>query len=174
MKMTALFLAVPLAVGLVHAGLRRARTRRRRGLTFAANDLGEGFAEDGRKTYYPDMAFPNRYLLVKSGSDGRHVTLAGIGDNPVGVCTDSTDLEIADSGKPLSVNLFGAVRGTQRGVAAGSIPAWSLLVPAANGRIQALPSAAGTYYVCGRYTGTGAATGGYVEFIPFVPVQTVV
>ena len=76
---TALFFAAP----LLYAALRTRRAVRRRGLTYAVN-IGEGFSETGAKGFYPDVAFPSRYLLAKAGSSGTNVALCGAADVPVG------------------------------------------------------------------------------------------
>lgn len=143
-------------------------------LTFAAN-IGEGFHDDGRLTLFPDAAITSRYLLVKFGSDGSHIAIAGAADIPLGICTDSTDVQTGDITKPLTVNVLGAVRGTQRGVAAGVIVPGAFISPAANGQVQTLPATTGTYYIIGRYVGTvNAAANTYAEFTPCLPTQRIV
>ncbi len=124
-------------VALFWVVLARQRADFRRGLTFAAN-IGEGFHETGVLSLFPDTAIPARYTLVKRGSDGQHIAIAGVADIPLGIATDSTDLLTGDISKPLAVRLFGATVGTTRAVAAGVIALDAFVVAAANGQVQQL------------------------------------
>lgn len=173
--MKELLLFAFLVAVLFYAGAYILCAARRRGLVPAANAVGEGFHEDGKLNLFPDAAITARYSLVKLGSDNSHIAVtAAATDIPLGICTDSTDVQTGDITKPLAVNALGAVRGTQRGIAAGTIATGAFLVPAANGQVQTLPAAAGSYYIVGRYVGAGATVGNYVEFTPCFPTLRIV
>jgi hypothetical protein len=116
---------------------------------------------DGRGRYLSDSASVSQsWLLYKRGSDENHAVLAGSGDKPLGVSPDRPK----NVGDPFAVWLLGCHKGTIFGVASGNIAAGNYLVPAANGKIMALPATAGTYYVLGE--ATSAAVDG--QLVPII------
>ncbi len=146
-----------------------ARRRRRTGV-LAAN-IAEGTREFD--SLVPDAAVPARYLLVKRGSDAAHFALAGAGDHPIGVCEDQTSAAgMPTPSLPLRVSRLGISTRSKKVAVAGSVAQDDLLVPAANGYAQTLPTAAGTYWVIG--SADQSVTGGVVEFIGCLPYKIVV
>ena len=134
--------------------------RAKRALTPLAN-IGEG-AWRGRKTYMSSTPLAERYLLGALGADPAHIVAAGETDIPIGVITD----ESSGDGSPVNVNLLGTIDETQLMVAAVPITAGDFLVPAAAGRVQPMPAAAGKYNVVGRALTTAPAAGELVVADP--------
>lgn len=141
---------------------------KRNPLTFLAN-VAEGTHENAL-TRLADAAITARFLLVKIGSDAAHVALAGVSDIPLGIATD----EPAAAEDAVNVEVLGIGERTLLGVASAAIAAGDLLVPAANGKLRALPTSAGSYYVIGRALAAASADGDKVEFVPSFPVLRVV
>ena len=142
-----------------------------------ANSLLVNTTKMGLKTYLSDVAINARWLLVVGGSDSNHVNIAGAGSQPIGVCRDQIppeDIASGDLSYPLGIILFGLNPDTVRVIAAAAIAEWALLVPAANGQVQTLPVAAGTYWVIGRAASAAAAAGDQVELIHTLPYKVVV
>ena len=130
-------------------------------------NLAEGFFAFGKWTGLADVAWACRYLLVATGSDRYHVNLCGAGEMPKGICDD----EPANAEDEISVLLLcGAMSGTPLVQVNGAVPVDSLLVPAANGQAQVLPtSGGGTAYVFGKAFSPGVTAGDVVQFIPTLP-----
>ena len=149
----------------------RRRHRHRRG--FLAANIAEGTRECD--SLVPDAAVPARYLLVKRGSDPQHFAIAGAGDHPIGVCEDQTSAAgVALPGLPLRVNRLGVSTRTKKVAINGAVAQDDLLVPAANGYAQTLPTAAGTYWVIGSAEQAVAGTPSVVEFIGCLPYRVTV
>ena len=136
-------------------------------LTPLAN-IGEGIWK-GRKTFLTSGPIAERYLLGALGADPAHIIVAGANDVPIGVITD----EASGAEAPLNVNLLGSTCETQLMVAAVPINAGDFLVPAANGRVQPMPAAAGKYNVVGRALTTAPAAGETVSADPMPHQRTV-
>ena len=119
-----------------------------------------------------DAALAHTNLLLKKGSDERHVAVCGAGDYPVGSTSDSSDAaEDLINVRPLG---SGMTRKLRCATALGDdIDVFT----AANGFVQALPVGAGTYYNVGRTVATAVqeGTSNYVvEVATRAPLKTVV
>ncbi|OAM89337.1 DUF2190 family protein [Termitidicoccus mucosus] len=134
-----------------------------------ACNIAEG-THAGRITKFAGAAIGESYLLGKFGADANHVVPAAAADKPIGVITDQA--EAAED--PVNVSLLGSSDTTILVRAAGEIAAGSYVVPAAAGRVQALPAAAGTYILVGRALTAAAAAGDLVEIDPIAGIPTVV
>ena len=88
------------------------------------------------------------------------------GTNALGVITDGGAAES-------DVAILGAFAGTLRGKSAGTIAVGDKLVVDSNGKVKALPSAAGTYTVVGIAI-EAAAADELVEFAPLTPAAVTV
>lgn len=133
-----------------------------------AANIAEGQWEGGRKTYLLDAAVTSKQLVAKPGTDADHIAVCGVSDIPKGVITDEGDI-----GEPVNVNLFGAARATELGVASGAIAADDFIVPGAAGAVRTLPASSGTYYIIGKAL-EAAADGKPVQYVPCMPTQRVV
>lgn len=121
------------------------------------------------QTLLADGVLAVRNLVMKRGSDARHVAACGVGDIPLGVANDT--VEAAEEG--VTVRKFGLNDEGELGVASGAIAQDDFLVPGAAGTVRTLPAAAGTYYIIGRATKAAADTDP-VEYTPCFPIQRVV
>lgn len=131
--------------------------------TFASANSAEGVGgthPDGIISKAADASHATRHLLVKTGTDADHIAACGAGDLPLGV----TDDEPSAAEDLVNVALLGAAPGTRRVMAATALAAGIDLYTAASGLVQALPTAAGTYYKVGRSVTVGqlVATNKYV------------
>ena len=152
MHLTALFSPWPRSV--FPGSMRRRRHR----TGFLAANIAEGTREFD--SLVPDAAVPARYLLAKRGSDAAHFAVAGAGDRPIGVCEDQTSTAgVALPGLPLRVNRLGVSTRSKKVAINSAVAQDDLLVPAANGYAQTLPTAAGTYWVIGSAEQAGTASG---------------
>lgn len=79
-------------------------------------NISEGTYAHGVKSFLPDAATTQRYLIYKQGSDADHCAMTGAGDKALGSSDDQ-----ADAGIPIAVKLFGAHKGTVRVITDGSI-----------------------------------------------------
>ncbi len=155
-----------------------ARRRRRHCTGFLAANIAEGTREFD--SLVPDTAVPARYLLVKRGSDAQHFAIAGAGDHPIGVCEDqSSTTGVPLPGLALRVNRLGVSTRTKKVAVNSAVAQDDLLVPAANGYAQTLPTAPGTYWVIGSAEQAGAASGvsgtpTLIEFIGCLPYKVTV
>ncbi len=165
------------ALGFPWALATSARRRRRRAGFLAAN-IAEGTREFD--SLVPDVAVPARCLLVKRGSDPQHFAIAGAGDRPIGVCEDQTSTAgVALPGLALRVSRLGISTRGKRVAVNSAVAQDDLLVPAANGYAQTLPTATGTYWVIGNAEQAGAASGvastpTIIEFIGCLPYKVTV
>jgi hypothetical protein len=69
------------------------------------------------------------------------------------------------------VNILGLNEDTERMVASAAIAIDALLTTAANGQVQTVPVAAGTYWVLGKAKTAAVAQNDQVEVIPCFPYQ---
>ncbi len=146
-----------------------------RNLLSAAN-VAEGDHADGVKSFAADAALTETNSLVKIGTDVDHVTAAGNDEIPDGVAqSEMTALNITD-GLRIAVKLLGAAKGTLLVRASAAIDPTSVafVCSAAAGRVKALPTAGGTYYIVGKPLTAAAAAGDIIEIAPCVPTQRVV
>jgi len=109
-----------------------------------------------------------------------NAAIAGVGDIPIGVFGDSSDIgtfgetEVSNLLSPLLVRLLGCSGiGTQLVSINSVVALGDYLVPDANGYARTLPIVAGTYYVCGRALEAGIA-GANIEFDPTLPYPVIV
>ena len=127
-------------------------------------NIGEG-THEGSLTRLADAAITTRHLLVKIGSDEDHIAVCGASDCPLGSCSD----EPSAAERPVNVNLFGCALSTMLVVAAESITAGEEVYTAADGKVQDLPTDAGTYYRVGMAL-KAASTDDVFEIDPRDPV----
>ena len=107
-----------------------------------------------------------KYLLGKlSGVSG--IAVNGIADAPIGVITDE-----GATSDDVNVALLGCAE-TLRMIASSNIAVGDILVPAADGKVQALSTTAGTYNKIGIAM-ISAAANCVVEVLSCVPQQVVV
>ena len=141
---------------------------RRRGKTRLANENARhGYAI----TKYSTGSISQRWLLGQLHTDTTQIKPCSLASAmPLGIITD----EASAAGETVAVELLGAIPGTIRAVAAGAISAGEAVYTAASGRVQSLPSAAGTYYQVGVSLTVAAASGDEIEIITCVPRKLVV
>jgi hypothetical protein len=163
MNLVSIILLTALAVLIVSTWAKNFQLRPR---VFALENIAEGVALEGQKSFLATAAHAARFLLVKKGADAYHIAVAGAGDDVIGISEDTPGA--ADDGTVVA--LFGAARGTRRVATKGVFNFDTLLVPddTATGLARALPATAGTYRVIGRSLNLGATEAAdVVEFVPF-------
>lgn len=122
------------------------------------------------KPYRTDAAILERYLFVEIGSDAEHVAVTNaLSDIPVGICRDTA----STAETPIGVDLLGVRQGTILVRAGETIAAGDMLIPGTNGRARVLPTAPGTYYICGRALSSGD-DGELIEVALSFPQQRIV
>jgi hypothetical protein len=147
--------------GLFVAGLRR---------QFAtANAEGTTGTHEKAIGRYTDAALTTRHLLVKKGSDGDHIALAGAADLAIGTVAD----EAAAAEARVHVNLLGKGP-TKKMVASAVIAAHVRVFQAAGGKVQTLPGAAGTYKCIGTSVSAAAADNDVIEVNDHAPFDVIV
>lgn len=116
-----------------------------------------------------EAVFATGLLLKKGSAAGSVVVTTAATENPVGISVTPPDV-IGDN---VSVELLTAP-GTKTGtLGAGGAADGDLLVPAAGGKLQKIPTAAGTYYVCARALQTGSEND-EIELETFEPRPVVI
>lgn len=118
---------------------------------------------------FTDAAIATRHLLFKQGSDADHIVVCGANAIPLGTVAD----EATAAEARVHINLLGKGP-TKRMVASEAISAGEQVYTAANGKVQDLPGAAGTYYLVGTALTAAAADGDVIEVSDCAPVATVV
>jgi hypothetical protein len=148
---------------------------RRRNLISAAN-VAEGVHADGIKSYQVDAALTETFLLVKVGSDAGHVGVCGNDEIPDGIAQSEITAANIVEGLQIAVGLLGAAKGTQFVRASEAIDPTTVkyVCSAASGRVKALPTTSGTYYIVGKPISVATAAGEILVIIPCVPTQRVV
>ncbi|MDR2420343.1 MAG: hypothetical protein LBD40_03510 [Puniceicoccales bacterium] len=122
-----------------------------------------GHTHGSHITYRAGETAVARYRLVKLSPDDFSVAQAGADDGPIGISTDEAapgemlDVALLCSSDTLSVKVSGPVQ------------AGDILVPAADGCAQTLPTADGTYLQIGIAL-KNAATASLVEIMPCLPI----
>lgn len=134
------------------------------------NGLGDGTHAGGAITKKADAAHTYRHLLVKVGSDADHVAINTDGDCPSGICTDTP--EAAEDA--VAVQRLGSAKGTVLMVASEAITAESEVFTADDGKVQNLPTTAGSYYLVGRAVTAAGAANQEFEVEPCFPLRTVI
>lgn len=124
----------------------------------------------GAVTRKADAAIATRYLIGKYGSDADHIAIGTASAAPMGVITD----EAAAAEDIVAVELLGVSARTLLMVASAAISADTDVYTAANGKVQELPAAAGTYYKVGRTLTASGADGDQIEVAHCHPLATVV
>lgn len=136
--------------------------------TFA--NIAEGTHEGGRISRFAEAALV-RNTLWKKGTADNQVLTCGASDRPLGVGQD--DRDAADAVEPVGLECLGAATRTLLAVCAENIACGVDLYTAANGEVQDLPTAAGTYYRVG-YSITAGVADGLIEFVSCAPVAVTV
>ena len=122
-------------------------------------------------TKYSTGSISQRWLLGQLHTDTTQIKPCALASAmPLGIITD----EASAAGETVAVELLGAIPGTIRAVAAGAVSAGEAVYTAASGRVQSLPSTAGTYYQVGVSLTAAAASGDEIEIITCVPRKLVV
>lgn len=163
MNLVSIILLAALAVLIISTW---AKGFQRRPRIFSLENVAEGVALEGQKSFLATAAHAARFLLVKKGADGYHIAVAGTGDDVIGISEDTPGAAEDQT----SVALFGAAKGTRRVATTGAFNFNTLLVPdaTATGLARALPATSGTYRVIGRSLNLGATEAtDVVEFVPF-------
>jgi hypothetical protein len=123
------------------------------------SNIAEGVHE-GQVTRLADGAIATRYLLVKKGSDGNHVTpCTAITDRPLGVVTD----ECGAAEDEVNVALLGSAKSTLRMVSGAAIVSGALIATMANGKVQ---TAVATQYPVGVALQDAAGADEIIEVDP--------
>lgn len=136
----------------------------------AINALGDGIHPEGILSLKADAAMSVRHYLVKRGSDADHVAVpSAASDEPLGVCIDEADA----AEDPVAVKLLGACNGTVLMVANETITAGEDVYSGSDGRVQDLPTAAGTYWKVGRSV-TASTADLEIEVEPCTPQKVVI
>lgn len=135
-----------------------------------ANAFPAGIHDTGVVTLEAEEVISTINLISKRGTASTQVKICGASDIPNGVIDDTADT----IGDRVSVKLLGAVRGTVLMVASAEIAAGATVVPAASGKIRALPVSSGTYYPVGVAPHGASADGELVEVVPYPPIPRVV
>jgi hypothetical protein len=146
-----------LGMGAAVAGLVLVAKRRgqRRELVRAWNGTLVG-THEGAVTRKAQAAISAKHLLGKIGASGDgHVAVAGAADTPLYVITDEAEA----AGDRVACEVLGVVGRTVLMRASEEVDAGVLVVPAANGKVRAVPETPGNYQVVGRAL-TGAGTDG--------------
>ena len=140
-------------------------------------NIGEGTHGDfnGGFSKLPDAAIGTRYLFAKPGTDADHAAVAGHTDIPYGIFQDTT-LGVGgmdDLTMPVAIRTLGAASETRRIALNSTVALGDYLVADDGGYAKTLPTASGTYYICGRALMAGVA-GDTIEMDPCLPTQRVV
>lgn len=133
-------------------------------------NIAEGTHAGGCVTRKTDGAITTRFLLAKVGSDGDHVTTAGVSDIPIGVIED----EAAAAEDLVNVRMWGSSDRTCKAVSSAAIAVGDMIVAAASGQVRTLPGTTGTYYIIGRALQAAAGANETIEFDPYPAIQRVV
>ncbi len=132
-------------------GISKIRPRARMSLA----NIGSGTHENAR-SYFADAALTVRYLLVAVGTDAEHCAIAAADSIPIGTVPDTVaTADIASESK--AVELLGISNKTMLMVPSEALSAGEEVYTAADGKIQDLPTGAGTYYSVGYALEVGAA-----------------
>ena len=132
-------------------------------------NIAEG-THNGTITKKTDAAIATRFLFGKKGSDDDHIAVCTSDtDNPYGVITD----EATAAEEIVNVALLGAAQETRKITLGGTVAVGDYLTCDANSKGKKLPTASGTYYICGRALMAGVS-GDTIEFDPIPSVQRIV
>lgn len=123
----------------------------------------------GSMTKKADAAHVLQYLLVVFGSDADHIAICDGTAAPAGTCPDTPDAE-----EITAVLLLGCANESRTMVASGAIDVDVDVFADADGKIQALPVAAGTYYCVGKSLEAATTDGDEMQVDPCKPYPVVV
>ena len=157
-----------LALGLIAASAAIIASRHQQQIALA-NAYTEVTTHKHKASYLSDGAL-TRYLLLKFGSDSRHVTTCGANDVPLGNSEDAPDA----AEYPTEVAILGLSDSSRVMIASEAITVGSPVFTAASGKVQDLPGTSGTYYQVGFALTASAADGDQIEIATCVPIKTVV
>jgi hypothetical protein len=135
----------------------------------ALANIAEG-THEGSITRLTDAAVATRYLLATVGSDAAHAAICAANGIPIGVFTD----EAAAAEANIAIELLGVSKRTLLVVASEAITAGEHVYTAADGKVQDLPTVAGTYYEVGVALTAASGDGVLLEVAHCVPRKTVV
>ena len=134
----------------------------------ALANIAEG-THEGAVGKIADAAIGTRYLLGKFGTDDFHVNIAGAADIPF--CTMPDEAAV---GKRIQCHILGVFQGSLLMVASEAITAGEHVYAAANGKVQDLPAAPGTYWEVGLALTAAGADTDLIEVAHCVPRKVVV
>ena len=117
--------------------------------------------ENGKKTFEAGAAVANKRLVKLSGGQVIHNTVTET-DDPVGI----SEYSVEATGDLLAVRLLNDA-GSFEATAAGVVDQGADVFAAADGKIQALPAAAGTYRKVGIALEAATADGDIIEILPY-------
>lgn len=132
-------------------------------------NIGDGTYEDGKRSYIPDSGTAERYLLYKEGSDTDHCVVCGLNDTPLGSSDDLADANNLDV--PITINLFGACKGTKRVVTDGTIVSGNYVKCGALGRATVAANGDVSFGRAVIPTDTTKAAGDVITIIPTLPAK---
>jgi len=134
-------------------------------------NIAEGTHVEGKINKLCDAAITQEHAVVKTGSDADHVVVTAANtDQPLGLAYQLTDA--AEDG--VGVQLFGKGAGTKLAPAGAAIAREARVVPSADGKLETLPTDAGTYWVVGIAETAAAADEDLFELNDCVPYPVVV
>ena len=116
--------------------------------------------ENGKMTFVAGAAVAARRLVKLAGREAVHNTAAAA-DEPVGISEYAVE-----QGGAMAVRLLSDA-GTFEATAAGAFAAGDDVYAADNGKVQALPVAAGDYHKVGKALEEATADGDIVEILPY-------
>jgi hypothetical protein len=108
-----------------------------------------------------------KYLLCKLDGETGNVSIASASDQPIGIATDE-----AEANDFVNIALLGACD-TVKMTVASNVGAGAIIVADANGKVQELPAATGTYYQVGIALAKADANG-IVECVSCLPIKHVI
>ena len=171
MKKNRLYRSLFLTLAFFVIGVRNAFSSRADQTPQFAN-IGEGQSSTGCKSYFPDAALANRFMIVKIGSDQYHcAATAATTDIPLGIAMDSADAANLDV--PINIGLLGCMTGTGKVLLGGTVAAGDFLATGAAGTAVIMPTTTGTWYRIGRALSAGVS-GDVIEFAHEVPGKYII
>ncbi len=150
--------------------LRAAVTFEPRPLSLAVN-TGTGFPSAENSVNLLPTAAHAGNVLVKRGAAG-YYDVCGANDEPIGLVV--SPVLAADLGRKQAVYMLGSWRSQLPVVSGGATTLGGWLYTAANGQVQAEPSAAGTYWRVGRGHLAAGASGIQIPLEHTSPIKLVV
>lgn len=106
---------------------------------------------------------------MRDATDKTKITPCTATGKPLAIVEDAVE-----AGELANAHYLGLATETKEGVASAAIAIDADVYPATGGKLQTLPTAAGTYYKVGVARMTAAADGDVVGFIPCAPTPVIV